>query len=67
MEASQSVPGCVCLEQRGVRMLHSWGALHRHTRIPTLQGSAWTIIILGGNGSKAPDRHPGGNGQDETE
>jgi len=66
LEALGKVPGCVCLEQKRVRVLHSRGAFDRHARISTLSNSSWTIVILGGGGNEALDRCVGGPRQDET-
>jgi len=66
LEASGKVPGCVCLEQRRVRVLYSRGAFDQHARISTLSGSSWMTVILGGGGSEASDRCVGGPRQDET-
>jgi hypothetical protein len=55
MEDFGTLSKCVCLEEEGTRLLYHWRAFHRYTRLSTLQGVSWLIIILGGGRSEETD------------
>jgi hypothetical protein len=66
LESLRVLPRCVCLEQKGTRLLYHWKTFPKHIRVSTLQGISWWIILLGRGRGEKTDRCSSGSRQNET-